>query len=175
VSKDRFASGFDFLQHAEIAELLEINRYGLTFRDTGFNEISDAAVRLLEQDFHQFPSVGFRQFHLYEFSRVFHEFAYCLDLVSGPFAGFFDSIEDEHDPGCLVLLVSYVFQQAVVGCLITDDLAAQVQDWGVEQSVFDQEENVQDSAGTAVAICEWMDGFELVILHRGMLTTDMLS
>jgi hypothetical protein len=65
-----------------------------------------------------------------------------------------------------VLLVSYVFQQAVVGRLITDDVAAQVQDWGVSQSVFDQEENVQDSAGTAVAICEWMDGFELLMLHR---------
>ena len=164
--EDRFAPGFYFLENADFAQLLQVDRGRLSLCYVRIDEIPDAAIRLLEKDLDEFPGIDLGNPVLHVFGRMFHEFANRLDLVRRPGAGLLDSVQDEEDPGCPVLFPRDFLQQPVVGRLVLNDIAAQVQNRRVEQALFDEKQNVENTPRPAVAVHEGVNRLELVVLDR---------
>ena len=66
VSKEFFAPGLNFLEHADVAKLLEVHRSRLPLREPCFHHVGDTAVGLDKDQLNQFAAVedGYRLSHM---------------------------------------------------------------------------------------------------------------
>ncbi len=53
----------------------------------------------------------------------------------------------------------------VIGTLVADDVAAEIEDRDVEKPLVDEIKQIQNTASTTVAVSKGMDGLELIVHH----------
>ena len=97
-------------------------------------------------------------------ARVLHEFAYRLDLLGRPGTGLFYAVKDKQDPGAPGLFSRDVQEQTIVVTLVLNDVTTQIKNRGVEQTLFDQKQDIQDPSGTAITVSKRVNCLELVML-----------
>ncbi|MNQ98972.1 hypothetical protein D3C85_1146920 [compost metagenome] len=88
---------------------------------------------------------------------------YRADGLAG---GFFDRHQHEQHPVLPAAFISHGLQQTVVLGLVPNYVAAQVKHRNIEHPALEQVEDVDDAPGTAVAVVERMNAFELVVDQR---------
>jgi hypothetical protein len=89
-----------------------------------------------------------------------------VNFLLRPFCGEFYRIQCENDPFFPTAVEGHFPQQVVILAPIFENIPAHVQNWGIQKSVLHQQEDVQYAARSAIAIGEWVYGFELVVRNR---------
>jgi len=159
-----FPAALFAFEDAEGFEGLEIFGGGLALGDAGFDEEADLAVGLGEDEFDEFLGVDLGgQFGSAEGQGFVEKVADGEDPAGGPDGGFFDAGEEEEDPGFPLAPLSDAAEEAVVFGFVLDKVPAEVEDGDAQEAGVDEEEDIEDASGSAVAIGEGMDGFELVV------------
>ena len=72
-------------------------------------------------------------------------------------------VQHEQQPRFPCIRARDIEQQTVVVRFVGDDVAAEVEDRKRQQLFLDQEKAVEHPSGSAVAVGEWVDCFELVV------------
>ncbi len=163
MQKKFFPPHLVFFEHADVAELFEIDGSRLPLGDAAVYQIGDAAIRLNEELLDELVSVDVAGLPLHMLDRVFEQRLRGADFVAGPGRCLADCFEHVQGPFLPSLCGGHIEQEAVVVALGPVDMAGQVERRLIEQVAFDEIEQVEYATGSAVAVSERMDDLELIV------------
>src|SRR5215510_9161467 len=163
VDEQLIAARLHRCEDADVGEAREVLGGGLPLRDARLDEVVDARVRLLEDDVHELAAVDLRRLLANGGPRRPHQLAHPAYPSRRPACGLFDGLQHVDDPRFPPLEGRDLEQPLIILGPRADDRAAQIENRLAQQFALDEQQQVQDSAGAAVPILEWMDGFELIV------------
>ena len=125
-------------------------------------EGGDAGVGVEEQGFDKVAAVEFES----GADEILGVGVSVSDLGDGPGAhsgSFDDGIKHEEEVGFPFGVTADAIQQTVIESFSGNDVAAEVEDRGIEEAAKDEVEDVEDAAGAAISVIERVDGLELIV------------
>src|SRR5882672_12042515 len=151
------------LQNTDSHKLLKICRRCLPFGYSPVHDILDAAIGLIEYQFNQLATVLFGGNPAGVLGGVFDKASHSGDLCQRPLSGFLSAAHNVQNPIFPSSGSSNREKAVMVRRLIANDRTGQIQDRLIKQPVLDQYQEIQDTARSAIAVGERVNGLKLVV------------
>ncbi len=162
----RFAPSLFAFQDAEFLQFMQVFRGGLALGDADIHQELYLAIRLGEYQFHEFFGVNLgRQASAAAGQCLVKQVAYGKNTAGGPCGRFFHPGKDEHQPRLPLAALGDAAEQLIVFRLVLNEVSAEVKDRYGQKASVDEKQDVQNTAGSSIAVSERMNGFKLVMGH----------